>query len=312
MTVVAIYTLPVPLWVSAEVLDNRFETGFRGVQFDVLTPGSQGPVGTPPGLTGYDIPKSELNRSDGLVWAQRFAAFTPGADHESTAICRVVCETRGDVLAEDPYPLSRAIDAWFDALRTWVEVTTGQDVDPNHKVYDATVYGANLRFIRPVREAGPVGISVMTPRVLPMTHTGWRDALSAVASGEEPPLEEMLSRDARSAFARNQPRRAVSDAASAAEIVLLDVIRKNVQVSDLPDRRSKKKFEDLENLPLGGLVSLAQLAGLDLRLKLSSLSELSQIRNAAIHRGQVPDHATASRVVQASIDLLALHGPWRR
>jgi len=33
--------------------------------------------------------------------------------------------------------LVEVTDAWFDRLRTWVEVITGQDLDPWHRTYAA-------------------------------------------------------------------------------------------------------------------------------------------------------------------------------
>lgn len=285
MGVAAIFELPVPIWLSTEVLGERIATGFGSLVFDVVMPGADGAVGTSPALDGVAVPVQKHGSNELFVWAQRFAAFTPGAETESTALCRIVVQTQTSQEAySDRYDLSRVIDPWFDAVRTWVEALTGQDLDPNHRVYSAVVYGSNLLFIDPARESdGPTGMRLTTPHILPVSAENWRTILGFVAAGKEIPLEEQLSRDSRAAFARGQIRRSVIDAASAAEIVLHRVISTKASPDDLPNRKLRQKLEALDKQPLGGLVTLAREANLDLGIDLDNLEELSEVRNGAIH-----------------------------
>jgi hypothetical protein len=312
--VVAIYQLPVPIWISAEVLGERISSGFGSVTFDVLMPTDHGPVGTAPEIEGVEIPTREADSDELLIWAQRFAAFTPGADAESTALCRVVVQTQDlSRSSNEPYDLARGVAPWFDALRTWVEAMTGQDLDPYHRVYDAVALDANLTVLEPAPSSeGPIAFTLTTPRITPVPAGAWRRILARVAAGEEPPLEEQLSRDSRAAFVRGQLRRSVSDAASAAEIVLHRLIEAQARPEDMRNRELRRKLEALDKQPLGGLVTLAREAGLDLGVDPDDLDDLSVVRNNAIHRAETPEYQRAYKVVQAAIDLLGGHGPWKR
>lgn len=314
MRIAAIYELPVPIWIATDVLGERITTGFGSVTFDILMPSIGGAIGVPPALEGVNIPSLKSQSAELLVWIQRFAAFTPGADADSAALCRVVVQTHEakavDCASSD---LALVIESWFDAVRTWVETITGQDLDPNHRVYTATDHGANLTFIDPAStNGGPVALSITTPRITPVPAKAWRRILRAIAAGEEPPLEEQLSRDFRAAFFRGQLRRSVIDAASAAELVISSLIRENVSADDLPDQKLRKNLKALDKQPLGGLVTLARAAGLDLGVDFNDLKDLTDLRNDAIHRARAPKSSQALRVTQAVIDLLAIHGPWRR
>ncbi|WP_435585845.1 hypothetical protein [Micromonospora aurantiaca (nom. illeg.)] len=117
------------------------------------------------------------------------------------------------------HQLAEYINKWFDDVRTWTEIVTGQDLDPNHLVYDAESVGAGLRFIERPHD-GALGFTITTPRVLPLRGQEWADILGFVRDGKEPPLEEVLSRDARAAHRRDADRRAIIDAATALEIAL--------------------------------------------------------------------------------------------
>jgi hypothetical protein len=306
----AIYELPVPIWVSTASLGERIPTGFGSVKFDVIMPLPGGPVGIAPALDGVVVPNQKPGSADLLVWVQRFAAFTPGDHTESTGLCRVVVQTTTAGLSASNYDLIRAIDPWFDAVRTWVETQTGQDLDPKHRVYDATTHGAGLTYIHPAPTGdGPIGLTLTTPRINPVPATTWRQILTAVAAGEEPPLEEQLCRDSRAAFARGQLRRSVIDAASAAEIVLHRIISAQVSPDDLSGRQARQKLQSLDKQPLGGLVTLASDAHLDLGVELDDLEGLSKVRNEAIHRGVSPESWSALQMVQAAIDLVIAHRP---
>jgi len=277
-------------------------------------PSGDGPIGGPPEIEGVEIPIRESDSSEPFIWAQRFGAFTPGRDAESTALCRVALQTKGlGDPADEVYDLANAIEPWFDALRTWVEAMTGQDLDPNHKVFAATVVGAGLTVIVPASMSeGATGLTITTPRIIPVASREWHRILARVAAGEEPPLEEQLSRDSRAAFARGQLRRAVIDAASAAEIVLHRVLRSEATREDMPTPALRRKYDDLDKQPLGGLVTLARQCHLDPDVNLDDLDDLSQARNDAIHRALTPGSLRAFTVVQAAINMLGTHGTWKR
>src|SRR3712207_440665 len=109
------------------------------------------------------------------------------------------------------HQLAEHVNRWFDEVRTWVEVLTGQDLDPNHRVYDAESVGTGLTFIEPPHD-GALGLRITTPHVRPLRAQQWADIVGFVRDGKEPPLEEVLSHDARAAQRRNANRRAIIDA----------------------------------------------------------------------------------------------------
>jgi hypothetical protein len=117
-------------------------------------------------------------------------------------------------------------------VRTWTEIMTGQDLDPNHRVYDAESVGAGLTFVEPAHD-GALGFKIATSHVLPLRPPEWAAVLGLVRDGKEPPLEEVLSRDARAAQRRGANRRAIIDAATALEIALGQHVRS--QVAQLPE-----------------------------------------------------------------------------
>lgn len=65
------------------------------------------------------------------------------------------------------HQLSEYVGRWFDIVRTWTEIVTGQDLDPNHRVYDAESVGAGLTFIEPPHD-GSLGLKITTPHVRPL------------------------------------------------------------------------------------------------------------------------------------------------
>ncbi|WP_247686730.1 hypothetical protein [Micromonospora sp. C31] len=191
-------------------------------------------------------------------------------------------------------------------MRTWTEVLTGQDLDPNHRVYDAESVGAGLTFIEPPHD-GALGFTITTPRVLPLRAREWADILGFVRDGKEPPLEEVLSRDARAAHRRNAYRRAIIDAATALEIALGRHVRSHVD--QLPERQRGRISE---RTALGDYISIAEHSGLQLAVPVDRLRWLNKRRNDAAHRGAAPGHWEAGNAVQVMIDFLGVHGRFRR
>lgn len=119
MGVTAIFELPVPIWIATEVLGERNATGWGSLEFDVVMPSAGGAVGTPPVIDGVAVPAQKPGSDELLVWEQRFAACTPGAESESTALCSIVVQTHNSREADtDRYELSTVVDPWFDAVRT--------------------------------------------------------------------------------------------------------------------------------------------------------------------------------------------------
>jgi len=310
MGVTAIYELPVQIWVMCDALGATYSTGYADIRFTVVMPHDHPPVGLPPSLPA--IMSRQGSEAGEGVWAREYGAFIPESRRPATALHRVaVTEVEGPNYEHLPWftaehQLAKYIGTWFDQVRTWTEILTGQDLDPNHRVYDAESVGAGLEFVEPAHD-GALGLTITTPHVVPLLAREWATILKFVRDRKEPPLEEILSRDARASHRRDADRRSVVEAATALEIALGRHVRG--LSAQLPDSQQKRITA---RTALGDYISIAEQSGLQLAVPIDRLRWVNQLRNDAAHRGTAPSHWDAGEAVQATIDLLSAHGRYRR
>lgn len=313
MEVTAIYKLPVPIWVMSDTLGATYPTGMGPVSFDVTMPSNVEPAGAAPdGLIPHSGPDEE---GELLKWVDEFGAFIPEDLRPAKALLRIVVTNVQAPHDEDrawrtpDQQLAEVISSWFDAVRTWAEVFTGQDLDPDHPVYDATPVGEGLTFIEPPHD-GLAGIILTTPRVRPLRAREWGDILNAVGRDREPPLEEILSRDARAAHRRGAYRRAILEAGTALEIALGHHVRDHI--GHLKEYHQRRIKDQKNHLGLGSYIDMAADAELDLAVPFDELREVKDLRNEAAHHGEAPGAWATGEVVQRTINFLAAHGRYRR
>lgn len=310
MDVKAIYELPVPIWFTCATLGRAYQTGSGSLRFDVVMPEYEPVLGGPPSVAGVAEALDLLGEQ--AVWAQEYGAFIPESLRPAIAVQRVALNAvEGPTYADrawftPDHQLAQTVDRWFDEVRTWVEILTGQNLDPRHRVYDAESVGGGLTFIEPPHQDG-LGFTITTPHIRPLRSEEWAAILNLVHKGTEPPLEETLSRDARAAQRRNANRRAVIDAATALEIVLGRHIRE--RAANLPEAQ-KNRISDRS--ALGEYISIAEHSHLEFAVSIDQLRRLNRLRNDAAHRGEAPDNWEAGSAVQVMIDFLAAHGHHRR
>lgn len=306
MGVMAVYELPVPIWVTCDALDATYPSGYGELRFDVAMPTDQPPFGGPPSGLGIN-PDSELVGAQ-TVWAQEYGAHIPDSLRPATALHRVaVTDVEGPSYEHKPwftaeYQLAEYISTWFNQVRTWAEVVSGQDLDPNHRVFDAEFVGVGLTFIDPAH-ADALGVKATTSSVLPLRAQEWAAILQFVCDGREAPLEEVLSRDARGAHRRGSNRRAIIDAATALELALGRHVRRHAD--QLPDRQ-RDRLND--RTALGGYISIVENSGLQLAVPVDRLRLLNDLRNNAAHHGAAPGYLEAGTAVRIMIDFLSTYG----
>jgi hypothetical protein len=306
MTVSAVYEFPAYIWVMRDALEATYPTGYGPLTFNVVMPRDAPGNGAPPPLPGVDS-RPEL-AGEGTVWTHQYGAHIPESLKPATALHRIgIRDVVGPSYEHQPWStpcaqLAEYITRWFDDVRTWVEIATGQDLDPNHRVYDAEVVGHRLAFIEPEHD-GALGFTITTPRILPLRAKEWAVILKLVRAGNQPPLEEVLSRDARAAHRRHANRRAIIDAATALEIALGRHIR--TVVNALPEEQ-RGRIE--KRTTLGGYVAIAKERHLQLAVSIERLRWLVRLRNDAAHRGAAPGDWDAGKAVQVVIDFLGTHG----
>lgn len=302
--VTAVYELPVPIWISCDALDQIIPSGIGNLRFDVAMPKDKPPVGAAPEVAGVSIP--ERQDEELLAWTTEYAGSIPEEMQPATALRRVVITAvQAPVDPEKAWrgpehQLAESVGFWFDQVRTWVEIYTGQDLDPEHRVYTATTVGAGLTFVAPPND-GALGIQLFTPQIQPVSAENWWNILAAVRVGVEPQLELLLHRDARAALSRRFYRRAVIDAATAAEIVLVRCL--NQQSATLPEKQSKR----LAKATLGAAISIAEESGLGFAVTFAELKELNRLRIAAVHLAQEPDYFETSTLLDTSRRFISAH-----
>ncbi|WP_018789007.1 hypothetical protein [Micromonospora sp. CNB394] len=309
MEVTATFELPVHIWVMCDALDATCPTGYGELRFNVVMPDGRPPVGGPPPVPGVE---SRSDVGEQVVWVQEYSAFIPESLRPATALHRVVVtDVEGPSYDHmswftPEHQLAEYINKWFDDVRTWTEILTGQDLDPNHRVYDAESVGEGLRFIEPPHD-GALDVKFTTPRVRPLRAQEWAAILGFVRDGLEPPLEEVLSRDARAAQRRGANRRAIIDAAIALEIALGRHVRSHRD--QLPEGLQRRIGE---RTALGGYIAIVEDSGLQVAVPVDRLRWLNTLRNDAVHRGAAPGDWDVGSAVQVMIDFLGAHGLIRR
>lgn len=311
MNVTVMYELPVPVWVTCEALGETYSTGHGQVQFDVVMPQGVSPVGGAPNLDAVELPTQDPT-GELLEWTTRYAAHIPPSLEPATALRRVVItavEAPVDPARSWRTPdhaLAEAVEPWFDRVRTWVEVLTGQDLDPQHRVYDAETVGPGLTFIDPPH-GDSLAFTATTPRVSPVNAGAWEELLIAVRDGQEPPLEEVLSRDARAAARRGFYRRAIIDAAAALEVALARIVRE--REGELKESQAKRLSE---KPTLGAYIDIARISELEFAVSFDELHRLKEARNKAIHDNHAAGVWETNQLVQIAIDFLSTHGLYQR
>lgn len=310
MDIRAVFELPVHIWVMTDALGMTYPTGHGSLSFNVVMPSGTGPNGGPPSVAGLDG-HADLTGDD-VKWVHGYGAFIPETYKPATALHRVaITDVAGPTPAHRSWftpenQLAAYITPWFNNVRTWVEVITGQDLDPDHRVYDAEAVGAGLTFLDQDHD-GAHGLRLTTPRVLPIPEAEWKAILRLVREGKEPPLEELLSRDARASQRRGADRRAVIEAATALEIALGRYVRS--ARNNLPERQQGRLND---RTALGGYIDIAETSRLPSQVPYERLRWVNTLRNNAAHRGKAPTNWDAGTAVQIAIDFLGAHGRYAR
>lgn len=303
--VTAVYTLPVPIWVSCSALGLRYSSGIGGLRFDVVMPQDLEPVGGPPVSDGVSIPDSR----DGelIEWTTQYAGWIPDDLQPATALRRVVITAVEAPAPEPPqlwrgpeYRLAEAIGSWFDRVRTWAEIYTGQDLDPAHRLYDSQAIGEGLAFIVPPR-SGVLGVHITQSMISPVTAETWAWILMAVGRNIDPPTELVLHRDARAAHARGFYRRAAIDAAGSVEITLSRIL------NDLAPALESGQKKRLAGASLGRLISIARDSRVEFEVAYEDLENLVRVRNQAVHDALEPDPLETLRLLDTAERFLSAH-----
>ena len=157
MDVRAVFELPVHIWVMREALGRDLPDWLRPAPVRRRDADDGSPTAGPPAVEGIES-RPELTggtscgpTSTAPSFPSRLCPRPPSFGSASPTSRDPPTTTRSWFTPE--HQLAEYVTPWFDNVRTWVEVVTGQDLDPNHRVYDAEAVGAGLTFIEPPNDA---------------------------------------------------------------------------------------------------------------------------------------------------------------
>lgn len=295
--------------VTAECLDQSYQTSLAGRQLIVRMPAFDGTAIAEPPLR-YERPDSYVDVDPPNPWGE-LRGWNNGED--GSVIPVLACIKRVRLLfpvtpaeANDPNlgpALDNLLSPWWDALSSWIEVATGQDL-------------ANLGERRPKRPQtfhlwGGKADGTMRPLAMmfhatgfppshPLPSEGLQRCLSAVAEGRAAPPERLHLSDARSLHNSGQWRRAVIDAATAAEVGITSWIDSNADASTRADLAKKPRT-------LGALWRLYQALGGAVPDDFQKL--VVNPRNDAAHRGMSLTSEQSAAAIDATEALLQATTP---
>lgn len=132
----------------------------------------------------------------------------------------------------------------------------------------------------------------------------WRQILAAIAKGSTPPVEHVLLRDARQGIFEEQTRRAVLDAASAAEISLATLLDKEIKSVPLP-------VQQVVRGATNSLGSLIKNLRNNFKISLSPDVDnvLAHLRNRSIHGGFKPSLDEARCALEIATEIVEMANP---
>jgi hypothetical protein len=293
--------------VTADCLDGSYETALAGRQLNVVLPTFDGSTVTEPPLR-YKRPDKWVNVDPPNPWGE-LRSWNRARDGSPVPV--TICIRRVRILVSvDPAEaadsnlgpqLDDALSPWWDALSSWVEVVTGQDLANLGDRRPKQPQTFHLWAGNPDGTMRPLSMlfhGTIHPQVNALTAHRLRGCLAAVARGQAPPPERLHLADARSLHNDGQWRRAVIDAATAAEVAITSWLDNRLSSAE-PE--VKAALLDTP-LTLGRLHRLYTQLGGALPRNFDEL--VVKPRNNAAHRGMSLDQAESAAAIETTSALL--------
>jgi hypothetical protein len=212
---------------------------------------------------------------------------------------------------------ARAIGAWLADVIDWLDVLAGLD-HPDEVGWFTTPGRWTYVHEWPLPEDADVAShqhrrtvhrDVRHLRVMLAGVDDWTFAVERANASDAPPVEHVLLRDAHAAWRRGDGRRAVIDAASAAEIALADSIRNHLTQASRDDD-IKQALKNCSGVV--GLFDLAAALGLALPLGRGAVvGNLAGARNRAVHAGTTPSEDEIGKALRLVGELVRTLKPAR-
>jgi hypothetical protein len=283
---------------SAEALTFRCATMIGGIECDVLLPGPH-PVWAITVGKRLEPPYDEHHERD-PDW--------PDADwgyiHDSRS---VTIHAVGLVPVSQPVPwgyklidFDHAVGQWRHLLRDWLSVIAEGPTDFLELPVRGETRWASEGYNNEVWSNSLDNLN-WPPRV---SRWQWEHVLAHIHSGDQPPLARVLLATAKRAAATGNPRLAVIDAATAAEVAL---------TTGLTDRLSAEASSQVVRVlidrtkMLGPRLDLARDLGMTLPDRIRT--DLVDRRNAVVHRGTTVTDTDAQAAITVAAELVDEYEP---
>ncbi|MGY1969008.1 hypothetical protein ACW9HH_32640 [Nocardia gipuzkoensis] len=215
-----------------------------------------------------------------------------------------------DELHDAAVNIVAAMEAWWMAVSSWLEIVTGQQVSAVSDDAAVTFRDATSIWTMPADRSEPVPFQMGTPfgafrldTTVAVSVEVLRHCFALAGSMTMPSPSWMLIRDARSLHRVHQYRRAVIDAGSAAEIATKTLIRENLPAS-LPPKLAKS----LAGGTLGAALKTLEDSGYSTPPDRYN-DRLVKLRNTVIHGEQVVSAEQSTGAIAVAVELVEAAEP---
>lgn len=236
--------------VTADCLGQSYQTALAGRALIVTLPAFDGTAIVEPALR-YKRPDDYVDVDPPNPWGE-LRGWNNAEDGSVVPVLACIKRVRlwfpvmADEAAEPSLgpALDNLLSPWWDALSSWIEVATGQDLAklgdrrPKQPQTFHLWSGNGDGTMRPLAMAFH---ATGFPPSHPLPSHGLQACLSAVAKGQAAPPERLHLSDARSLHNNGQWRRAVIDAATAAEVGITSWIDSNADAMVKEDLAKKPR-----------------------------------------------------------------------
>jgi hypothetical protein len=298
--------------LAADCLGRSYQTALAGRRLIVTIPSFDGTAVVEPPLL-YQRPEQWVDVDPPNPWGD-LRSWNNAEDGSpipvTVCVKRVrillwINETEASNAGLGPQ-LDEELSPWWDALSAWIEVVTGQDLaNPGDRrpkqPQTFHLWGGNSDGT--MRPLSMLFHAKLFPHTEVLTPRGLHRCLFAVASGHIPAPERLHLCDARSLHNDGQWRRAVIDAATAAEVAITSWL----------DNRLNTAEPQVKTALLGTSLTLGRLHRLYTQLGGALPSGFDNLvvrpRNHAAHRGMALHGEQSAAAIDATSALLDVTTP---
>lgn len=210
-------------------------------------------------------------------------------------------QASGDMLAHN-------IDSWLELVTDWLAVWSGQPVHQRLPSEALKISGEQLELWATVEDAtqfariegrGPVSLMPLPGE--PVSYGQWKRATEFATNGTPPPLQYLLLRQAHQELFREESRRSVVEAGTAAELALSEALHAELCAIG-GQQLAEAVLASVRGI--GALSELAWRAGLCMSSPDEIRSKLAGPRNRAAHKAEDPSHEVAQQAVDVAEDVV--------